>query len=307
MKKTILFIFLILGIATNAQEFKVSEINVSDELSGDLYDSANKESIILLISGSGPTDRNGNTLGMAENNSLKMLAQGLAQNKYDVFTFDKRVVYILKNHKEITPQGFQKAIDDAETVVRYLKNTLGYKRVIIAGHSEGSLIGMIISGKAVDGFISLAGAGRPIDEILKEQIDKKAPILSEASNKILVQLKKGIIVSEVTPMLQSLYAVHNQPFLIEWMKWNPQTEIAKLNIPVLIINGTKDIQVNVSDAELLHKAHLKSELIIIENMNHIFKTILKDEENIPSYTNPDLPIHTDLIPGILNFLKKNNL
>ncbi|SEH98512.1 hypothetical protein SAMN02927937_02547 [Paenimyroides aquimaris] len=295
------------SISSFSKNYEVKEIKVSEELIGDLYETPNKETVILLIAGSGPTDRNGNTMGMAVNNSLKYLAEDLAKNNYDVFTYDKRVVYLLKNNKEIPTMDFQHGINDAETVISYLKNTLGYKNIVVAGHSEGSLVGMTASQKNVSAFISLAGTGNTIDVILKEQINKQAPMLNDANAKILEQLKEGKIVKDVNPMLQSLYDEENQPFLIDWIKRNPQNEIAKLNIPVLIINGTKDIQVEEKEAELLHKANPKSTMVIIDNMNHIFKEIEKDEENMASYNNPNLPIQKDLTTVIVHFLNENKL
>ena len=295
------------SISSFSKNYEVKEIKVSEELIGDLYETPNKETVILLIAGSGPTDRNGNTMGVAVNNSLKYLAEGLAENNYDVFTYDKRVVYLLKNNKEIPTMDFQHGINDAETVISYLKNTLGYKNIVVAGHSEGSLVGMTASQKNVSAFISLAGTGNTIDVILKEQINKQAPMLNDANAKILEQLQEGKIVKDVNPMLQSLYDEESQPFLIDWIKRNPQNEIAKLNIPVLIINGTKDIQVEEKEAELLHKANPKSKMVIIDNMNHIFKEIEKDEENMASYNNPNLPVQKDLITTIVSFLKENKL
>ena len=304
MKPILLFFSLLFSFSSFAQAFNAKEIQVSEQLIGDLYDSSNNETVILLIAGSGPTTRNGNSLGMAVNNSLKFLAEGLAENNYDVFTYDKRVVYLLKNQKEIPTLDFQHGIDDAETIVDYLKNDLKYKSIIIAGHSEGSLIGMYVAQKNVDAFISLAGSGSPIDEILREQINKQAPMLNEVNDKILTELKAGNIVKDVHPMLQALYMEHNQPYLIDWMQRNPQTEIAKLSIPILIINGTKDLQVEPKEAELLHQANPNSTVVIIENMNHIFKEITKDEENLASYSNPNLPVQKDLITTIVNFLKE---
>lgn len=295
------------SIASFSQNYDVKELKMSEELIGDLYETPNKKTVILLIAGSGPTDRNGNTIGVAVNNSLKYLAEDLAENNYDVFTYDKRIVYLLKNNKEIPTMDFQHGINDAETVISYLKNTLGYKNIVVAGHSEGSLVGMTASQKNVSAFISLAGTGNTIDVILKEQINKQAPMLNDANAKILEQLKEGKIVKDVNPMLQSLYDEESQPFLIDWIKRNPQTEIAKLNIPILIINGTKDIQVETKEAELLHRANPKSTMVIIDNMNHIFKKIEKDEENMASYNNPDLPTQKDLTKVIVHFLNENKL
>ncbi|MDP3354149.1 MAG: alpha/beta hydrolase, partial [Flavobacteriaceae bacterium] len=148
-------------------------------------------------------------------------------------------------------------------------------------------------------------AGRPIDEIIVEQIGKQAPFLKEDTIKILEELKNGKIVEEVNPYLIALFRKSVQPYLISWIKYNPQQEIHQLKIPVLIINGTKDIQVPASDAKLLKEANLDAEIVIIENMNHIFKKIDGDiVENQQSYTNPDLPVMLELTTSIATFINK---
>lgn len=281
------------------------EIKISENLVGDLYPAKNKETVILLIAGSGPTDRNGNSLGMAENNSLKFLAEDLSKQDYNVFTYDKRVVSLIKNRTEIPELDFKHGIDDATIIVKFLKEKLKFKNVIIAGHSEGSLVGMVAAQKNASAFISLAGAGNSIDIILAEQLNKQAPMFNDEVSRILKELKAGNRVSDINPMLQSLFGEQNQNFLIEWISLNPAEEIAKLKMPILIINGTKDIQVSITEAEILHQANPKSEVVIVENMNHIFKTIENDEENMKSYNDPKLPINKELVPIITKFLQKN--
>jgi len=89
------------------------------------------------------------------------------------------------------------------------------------------------------------------------------------------------------------------------MRYNPQSEIKKLSVPILLINGSKDIQVPVTDAELLHQANIKSTFIRIENMNHIFKEIKGDlQENQLSYTKPELPVMPILVETIIEFINK---
>jgi fermentation-respiration switch protein FrsA (DUF1100 family) len=105
-------------------------------------------------------------------------------------------------------------------------------------------------------------------------------------------------------MLASLFRESVQPYMISWIKYNPQNEIKKLQIPVLLINGTKDLQVTVSEAELLKKAKPEAKLVIIENMNHIFKEIKGDDaENMKSYSDPNLPVTEKLVTAINLFIK----
>lgn len=266
--------------------------------------SVEKIELAILIPGSGPTDRDGNNVAM-KNNSLKFLAEGLASNNIATYRFDKSVLsYSIADKEKISSLTFEVFIDEAKAVINHFKNTNNYSKIIIAGHSQGSLVGIIASENNIDGFISIAGAGRTIDEILVEQIEKQAPYLKDETVRVLTELKKGNTVEKVNPILSSLFNKTAQPFLISWIKYNPQNELKKLTIPILIINGTKDIQVNSSEAELLHASNSTSELILIENMNHIFKEIKGDvNENMTSYANPDLPIMETLITSIVEFIK----
>jgi len=157
----------------------------------------------------------------------------------------------------------------------------------------------------VDGYISLDGAGRPIDDILIEQISKQAPFLTAQTKTVLDSLRQDLLVKNVPQMLMSIFRPSVQPFIMNWMHYNPQNEIKKVTVPILLINGTKDIQVPATDAKLLHNANPKSELKIIKNMNHIFKEIKGDiTENRQSYTNPKLPVMPSLVNIIIDFVNK---
>ena len=238
-----------------------------------------------------------------QNNSLKFLAEGLTQNGFAVFSYDKRIfAQMISKTMDEKKLSFEDFINDAKDVITYFKSQKKYAKIIIAGHSEGSLIGMVAAKDNVDGYVSLAGAGRPIDEVISEQVAKNSPTLKEVAATDFAILKEGKTFENKNPMLASLFRESIQPYMISWIKYNPQDEIKKLQIPILIINGTKDIQVPPSDAELLHKANLKSTLKIIDNMNHIFKEITVDEDNIKSYSDPKLPVMPELIQQITTFI-----
>jgi len=313
MKKSLL-VFLILFSAlgysqaeTAVTSFNKEEIAINPLLNGSLYlplKQNKKTNLVILIAGSGPTDRDGNQKGLT-NNSLKYLSEELAKNNIAVFSYDKRIFAQMKsgtvNEATLTFDDF---ITDATSVLLFFKNQKKYNNIIIAGHSEGSLIGMIAANGKADAFISLAGAGRTIDAVLVEQITKQAPFLKEETQKNLNILKSGKTFELKNPMLASLFRESIQPYMISWIKYDPQIEIAKLQMPIVIVNGTKDIQVTVQEAELLKKAKPEAELVLIENMNHVFKEIkIDDAENMKSYTNPDLPIAGKLTSTITTFVK----
>jgi alpha/beta superfamily hydrolase len=313
MKKYLLLLLLLFSIfgfsqqETATKSFNKEEIAINPLITGSLYSPLKqnkKTNLVLLIAGSGPTDRDGNQKGLI-NNSLRYLSEELVKNDIAVFSYDKRIISQMKtgtvNEATLTFDDF---ITDATSVLLFYKNQKKYNKIIIAGHSEGSLIGMIAAKDKADGFISLAGAGRTIDAVLVEQITKQAPFLKEETQKNLDILKSGKTFELKNPMLASIFRESIQPYMISWIKYDPQIEIAKLQMPIVIINGTKDIQVSVQEAELLKKAKPEAELVLIENMNHVFKEIKGDEaENMKSYTNAELPIVPKLTSAITVFVK----
>lgn len=304
----ILLFLLSLNASSQDQIFYTQDVRINTLIDGTLYtpEDDNNNNLVILIAGSGPTDRNGNNSAM-KNNSLKFLAQGLAQNGISVYSYDKRIFEITKkpDFKE-EDLSFQDFITDAIDVVNYFKKEKKYKKIIVAGHSEGSLIGMIASKEAnTDGFISLAGAGSPIDEVLEFQIGQNSPQFLEETKTILAELRKGNTVTEMSPSLASLFRPSVQPYMISWIKYNPQQEIKKLKkIPVMIINGSADLQVQVSEAEALKQAKPDAKYLIIQDMNHVFKTVKDMAENQNSYVNPDLPVSEELISEMTKFVKK---
>lgn len=310
MRKIFISLFLIVSASSFSQvtaAFTKENITVNSLLNGSLYtpNQQNKKlNLVILIAGSGPTDRDGNQMGLV-NNSLKLLAEALANNGIAVYSYDKRIFAQMASGKlDEASLSFDNFIDDAKAVIQYFKNQKKYNSITVAGHSEGALIGMVAANGNADGYISIAGAGRPIDEVLLEQIEKQAPFLKEEVEKNLATLKSGNTFELKNQMLASLFRASVQSYMISWIKYNPQTEIKKLQIPTLLINGDKDIQVSVQDAQLLQQAKLNAQLHIIQNMNHVFKEIKGDDaENKAAYTNPDLPISIELSSIITTFIR----
>ena len=264
-----------------------------------------KGPVVLIIAGSGPTDRNGNNPRM-KNNSLQQLAFALAASGISSLRFDKRgIAESASSMGKEADLRFDDYVNDVSNWISFLKADKRFTRIIVAGHSEGSLIGMIASNGRADKFISIAGAGKPAGELIREQLDKQPDQVKDIAFPILDSIIAGHTVSDVNPMLASLFRQSVQPYLISWFKYNPQTEIAKLKIPVLILQGDNDIQVSEDDAELLSKANKDFKKEIIKNMNHVLKIVSDDrDENVKSYSNPSLPISAELVAQIVLFVRK---
>lgn len=300
-------LLLILSANIYAQTEKTVLLKTgTGDLEGTLMvsDSIHSKTVVLLIAGSGPTDRDGNNLGM-KNNSLKMLAIELYKKGIASLRYDKRGIGKSRNAgpKEADLR-FENYVDDAKGWVHYLKNELKFNKICVVGHSEGSLIGMLVSqDKSVNKYVSIAGAGQSADKIIREQLKNQPPSLIIEVNSVLDEFVKGRTVENTPPELASLFRSSVQPYMISWIKYNPQKEIAKLKIPVLIVQGTTDIQVGLTDAHYLAKALPKAKLVIIEGMNHILKSAPSDRQlNIATYTQPDLPLKKELISTLIPFL-----
>ena len=273
-------------------------------------DPSKSTALVILIAGSGPTDRNGNNQQMT-NNSLKMLSDMLVENGYACLRYDKRAIGKSEvtdfSHQNIS---FHKFIDDAVGWADKYAGDVRFHSIVLAGHSQGSLVAMCAANKTenVNAVISLAGAGQGIHEVLKWQLGQtlSAEMRGIVDAK-LDTLAMGDTLKTVPDYLMQLFHPNIQPFLISWMKYDPQEEAKNLKVPLLIINGTTDAQIQVSEAEKLHAAKPDADYSIIKNMNHILKfTKLKNGlEQLEIYSDPDLPLHKKLAKPILSFLEEN--
>ncbi|OIQ37560.1 MAG: hypothetical protein BM555_00450 [Crocinitomix sp. MedPE-SWsnd] len=312
MKSLLLPILLFVSIASFSQkEEEVELTNGICTLKGTLSSPEGgfeSTDLVILIAGSGPTDRNGNNSQMT-NNSLKMLSDVLV-NTYGncVLRYDKRGIEESKieNFKQ-EDLSFDDFISDASAWVdKYADNGL-YNNIILAGHSQGSLVAISAANqnKNVDAVISLAGPGQPIHSILKKQLAATLTIeMQGLVNAKLDTLASGQMLKETPKMLHSLMHPTIQPFLISWMKYDPAREIAKLKIPVLLVNGTTDIQVAVSEMDLLQASKPDAVKVKIKNMNHVLKTIKTKDMGLQLelYGKPDVPLAKKLPKVISKFL-----
>jgi len=261
--------------------------------------------LVIFIQGSGPTNRDGNSPEGMSNTSdfAKKIAFRLAEKNIASFRFDKRSLKAQELNLEAI--SFDDLVIDVEHILDYFEKKNQFSKYIIAGHSQGSLVGMIAARDNADAFISLAGPGKSIDYLLTQQLSENLPQLKDEIAKSLQEIKKNGSSTDYPKIFENIFHPNNQAFLASWMKYEPTKEIAKLEIPVLIIQGKKDIQVNTENAEELHQAAKNSKLVIIEEMNHVFRKITSNEisEQYQSYSNPDKPLHPEIIPVLTDFIK----
>ncbi|QMU63812.1 MAG: alpha/beta hydrolase [Flavobacteriaceae bacterium] len=306
--KTVLLYLMIFSINSSVAFSQVtSEVilikNDSIELPGTLTFTENNSKLIIWIHGSGNVDRDGNQAGLnVKANYIKQFRDSINKNDIAFFSYDKRTAN-LKNKKFFKGITFDAFIADAKKVVSHFKNNTRFKKIVLIGHSQGSLIAMLASAE-VDKYISLAGPSETIDATIIKQISKQNAELGKITAAYFKELKETGDIKEVNPMLLSIFAKPNRAFIASWMQYKPSVEFKQLKIPTLVINGIKDLQVSVEDAKALYSANPNSELVLIEDMNHILKHIENNTDNIRSYHSPDFPISTKLIEVITQFVKK---
>ncbi|WP_286194491.1 alpha/beta fold hydrolase [Synechococcus sp. CCY 0621] len=262
--------------------------------------------VVLIIAGSGPTDRNGNGPLAGENNSLKQLAEGLADHGIASIRYDKRGIGESSSAgPEEVDLRFDTYAEDAALWIQQLQVDPRFSGVTVIGHSEGSLIGMLATYKAeADAFVSIAGPAQSASAILRKQLQSRLPeSLWQQSEQILVSLEQGNPVISAPPELHMLFRASVQPYLMSWFRYTPAQEIMHLTIPALIVQGTTDIQVPVSEAKALKTAKPDAELRMIEGMNHVLKAVSLDpKQQNASYSDPTLPVVPELVEGISQFI-----
>lgn len=302
------FVFLISQIGITQNTPIENDVRVNQFVYGTLLQpKEGTNDLLIIIPGSGPTDRNGN-LQLARNNALRLLAEKLTASGIATFRYDKRVLTLLKRGGlEEEKLRFEDFVVDAVSTVNYFRDRTKYQNIYIVGHSQGSLVGMIAAQQStITGFISLAGPGQSIDATILSQIALQVPELKENAQEAFRQLKENGKVKSYSPALASIFRKESQPFMASWMQYIPTEEIKKLQTPVLIINGTNDVQVDTKEAEDLKQAKPDAKLVLINNMNHVLRIIEGTDalENTKSYNESKRPISQELIDVIINFVKK---
>ena len=267
---------------------------------------------VLIWSGSGPTNRDGNSQHGLNNNGLKILSQSLGAAGFVSLRTDKRGIGdstpAVTNEADLRLETY---VDDAVCWAQYLANLSNVRRVFLLGHSEGGLVATLAAQAfPAAGLILLAAVGFPAADILRRQLAAPSIFLPRAQldeiHAIMASLEAGEIVPTISAELDAQFRCSVQPYLISWFKYDPAEELAKISVPILVIQGTNDLQVSVEDADRLAAARDGITAIKISQMNHVLKEAPDDHEgNFATYTMPMLPLAPELMPEVTKFLQEN--
>ncbi|MES2809428.1 MAG: alpha/beta hydrolase [Bacteroidota bacterium] len=263
--------------------------------------------VVLIIAGSGPIDREGNSAKLnLSTNTYKLLAEALGKDGIASLRYDKRLVGESAAGQKEDNLRFDDYVDDAIGMINLLKEDKRFSKIIVLGHSEGSLVGMLATASTVgsaNAFISVAGAGRRADIVLKQQLKTQPAYISEGVGRILDSLAQGKLQKNVNSSLYFLARPSIQNYLMSWCKFEPDKEIKNVKVPILVVQGTTDLQITTVDAGNLKKSG--TTLAIISNMNHVLKEAPADrDKNIATYSQPDLPLKVEFVNSVLDFIKK---
>jgi pimeloyl-ACP methyl ester carboxylesterase len=264
--------------------------------------------MVLIVAGSGPTDRNGNNVMLpGPNNSLRYLAEALLAQRIGSLRFDKRLIGASATDRlSEADMRFDTYVEDVGRWIEYLRERFE-EPIYVLGHSEGSLLGIVAAqSHELGGVIGVAGPGRRASEVILEQLRPQlpAPLLTEAE-RIVAELVAGRTVSAPPAALAALFRESAQPYVISWFAYDPAAQLARLQMPVLLVYGSTDIQVAPAEGEILRRASPRATYVVVEGMNHVLKHVGADRAaQIASYSDPALPVSEGLIRAILTFLPR---
>ncbi|MBO0592142.1 alpha/beta fold hydrolase [Cellulophaga sp. E16_2] len=308
MKNLLIPILISYSIFSFSQviEEEINLTNATIEIPGTLTypETKGKMPLVIFIPGSGNPDRNGNQEGTPMQASyIKAFADTLNNHKIAFYRYDKRSARPenIKKLKDVTILDF---VADVKVAIAHFKNDQRFSGIHLIGHSQGSLVAMLAVTEDITSFISMAGAGQTIDKILVQQINAQNPELGKLVEEHFQELMTKGSIATVDPNLVTMFSPQSQIFFKTWASIDPQEEIKKLHIPILILNGDKDIQVAITNAQNLKTAQPKASLVIIPNMNHVMKEEDSEVTGLENYFDPKYPISTKMIAAVVQFISQ---
>jgi uncharacterized protein len=280
-------------------------------LRGTLATGAPNGPVILIIPGSGPTDRDGNNAGGVRAQPYRMLAHALADKGVASLRIDKRGTFGSAGASlDLTTLTIADYAADVQAWITRLRRD-GAPCVWLLGHSEGGLVALETGQKAAGlcGLVLASTPGRPLGTILRQQIagnPANKPIQDDAF-RMIAELEAGrrVDVAGAHAALGQLFSPVNQNFLISTFRIDPAALVASRSGPVLIIQGEADLQTLPEDADKLAAAQPLARRVLLPRMNHVWKDAPADDRaaNLLTYGNPSLPLSAGLADEIARFVK----
>ena len=282
-------------------------------LAGTYVDAGTHAPVVLIIAGSGPTDRDGNNpLGITAA-PYRLLAEALAGKGVSSVRVDKRGMF---GSKAAIPDPNKVTIGDYATDthnwVAAIRNRTGAPCVWVLGHSEGALVALAAAQEpsGMCGVILVSGGGRKLGEIIRDQL-RASPAFASTLDRDLAALDslehgRHVDTGAMNPVELKLFAPQVQDYLIDLLRFDSAKLAASITVPLLIVQGEHDLQVSVADAKALDAAQPKAKLVLLPTMNHVLKDVASDDRaaNLATYSDSSLPVDSGLVDAIAAFVKR---
>ncbi len=268
----------------------------------------------VILPGSGPTDRDGNSLQFGYRASpYRLLAEGLAEQGVATLRIDKRGIGQSAAAATVEEElRFKTYAEDARDWAAEAAAKTGRPCAWLIGHSEGALVALAAVAQddrgrdnKICGLVLLSGAGRPAAPVLREQLATLPEPLKSQAYDALTELEAGRTVMNPPPELAVMFRHSVQPYMISWLALDPAKLAATYDGPIFIGQGTTDLQVRVVDAEAIKAAQPRADLVVWEGVNHVLKTAPAERAaNIATYMDPALPLAPGVVEAVGNFILK---
>lgn len=267
--------------------------------------------VVLILPGSGATDRDGNNPAGVLAAPYRLLAEGLAERSIATLRIDKRGILgsfgAVPDANHVTIGDYA---DDVRAWVRVARERTGQPCVWLAGHSEGGLVALAAAQQPQDlcGLVLISAGGRRIGTVLREQLranPANAPLLPEAMAAIdSLEQGRRVDTTGMNPALMPLFAPPVQDYMINLMSYDPAQLMARVTLPAIIVQGRRDLHVNEVDARRLAEADPRARLVFIDDANHVLKSVPADDRaaNMATYANPALPLAPGIVEAIADFI-----
>jgi len=258
--------------------------------------------VALLIAGSGSTDRDGNGPQMKPA-TLKKLSDQLVARNIATLRFDKRGAGGWKpEFGKPEDFRFKDFVTDVSALVKYLRESGRFSKIILVGHSEGGLVAILAAQQpGVDRLVLLATAARKQGDLLKTQLERRLSAEAYAPvAKAIDSIMAGQIVDPPPPGLPIPPAM--QPGLASAFNEDPIPAMQKLIMPILIVAGGRDLQLARLDMIALATAAPQAKTAWEPEMNHVLVDVKDDADNLAAYGQSDRPLDPDMIDEVSAFI-----
>jgi len=263
--------------------------------------------VAVIIAGSGPTDRNGNSVLGIRPNSYAQLAWRLAERGIATLRYDKRGMPGTQGTFDIRKMTLDDFASDARAAAESLARDPRFSRVVFIGHSEGASLALIAArqGAPVAGVVHVSGLGRPLTDVMREQLSRQFDSLTLVRyDTAMKHYLLGEQPADVPQPLAMLFVPVNQTYMRSLAGFDAPAAIRAVRQPVLIVQGETDLQATVADAERLHAARPDARLVLIPEVNHVLKRTTEStpQGQMVTYQDPGIPIVTSAVQAIADWI-----